>query len=155
MFMNSDFLWNEYKQNARLDADAKYAGELGFEKSGFFGAERLASLLAGKKRALFSALATYLIDNEPLPVTGEYYVVTDSDAAALCVIHLSAVQVLPFNEVTWEMAQNEGEDISLEEWRERTRENLEDEGELVGFEFSEDLKLIYMQFDLLYKRKDE
>ena len=66
-------------------------------------------------------------------------------------IKITGVQIVPFDQVTWEMAAREGEDSSLEEWRERERENLEDEGAVVGFEFSSDIKLVYVEFEVAFR----
>ena len=147
--MTEKEFWENFLKKSGLGEDAKHSGEFGFEARGFAGSERLAALLAGKKTAAFFSYATFAIDNEELPVSGEYYIVLDGNREPFCVIQTSSVQILPFNQVTWEMAVREGEDSSLEEWREKTRENLEEEGELVGFEFSPDMKLVYMEFKLV------
>ena len=60
------------------------------------------------------------------------------------------MNIVPFNEVTWEMAQQEGEDENLEGWREKYREYLEDEGAVVGFEFSPDIRLVFQTFHVVY-----
>ena len=141
--------WENFIKKSGLDGQAKYAGSFGFEARGFAGTERLAALLAGKKTAAFFSYATFAVDNEELPVSDEYYIVLDANKEAACVIKTTAVQILPYNQVAWEMAAREGEDFSLEEWRERTRENLEDEGAVVGFEFSPDIKMVYVEFALV------
>ena len=141
--------WENFIKKSGLDGQAKYAGSFGFEARGFAGTERLAALLAGKKTAAFFSFATFAIDNEELPVSGEYYIVLDANKEAACVIKTAAVQILSYNQVAWEMAEREGEDSSLEEWRARTRENLEDEGAVVGFEFSPDMKLVYVEFEVV------
>ncbi len=144
-------LWEKYVKTTGLGDEAKYAGNFGFEAKGFAGAERLASLLAGKKTAAFFSYATFAVDNEELPVSDERYIVCGSGREALCVIKITGVQIVPFDQVTWEMAAREGEDSSLEEWRERERENLEDEGAVVGFEFSPDIKLVYVEFEVAFR----
>ncbi len=141
--------WEKFIKESGLDGQAKYAGSFGFEARGFAGTERLAALLAGKKTAAFFSFATFAIDNEELPVSDEYYIVLGANKEAACVIKTTAVQILPYNQVAWEMAAREGEDSTLEEWRERTRENLEDEGAVVGFEFSPDIKLVYVEFEVV------
>lgn len=140
--------WENFVNKTGLDGEAKYAGEFGFEARGFAGTERLASLLAGKKTAAFFSYASFAVDNEELPVSGEYYIVLDSNAEPFCIIKTSRVQVIPFDQVSWELAAREGEDSSLQEWRDRTRENLAEEGELVGFDFSPDMKLVCVEFEL-------
>lgn len=141
--------WDNFIKKSGLDGEAKYAGSFGFEARGFAGTERLAALLAGKKTCAFFSFATFAIDNEELPVSDEYYIVLDANREAVCVIKTSAVKILPYDQVTWEMAAREGEDSSLEEWRAKTRENLEEEGDIVGFEFSPDIKLVYVQFEVV------
>ncbi len=140
--------WDNFIKKSGLDGEAKYAGSFGFEARGFAGTERLAALLAGKKTAAFFSFATFAIDNEELPVSDEYYIVLGANREAVCVIRTTRVQIIPYNQVAWEMAAREGEDSSLEEWRERTRENLEDEGAVVGFEFAPDIKLVYVEFEV-------
>ena len=107
-------------------------------------------ILSGKKTAFFSALSSFLIDSEPLPLSGELYMVFDRSNNPVCIIEIDSVEIVPFCEVTWEMAQKEGEDSSLNEWKEKQKENLEDEGNILGFSFSEDLKLVYQTFRVVY-----
>lgn len=140
--------WEKFLKEKSLDQEAKFAGSFGFEAKGFAGTERIAALLAGRKTAAFFSFATFAIDNEELPVSDEYYIVLDANHEAVCVIKTTAVQILPYDQVTWEMAAREGEDSSLQDWRERTRENLEDEAAVVGFEFAPDIKLVYMEFEV-------
>ena len=49
------------------------------------------------------------------------------------------------------MAQKEGEDKDLQEWKERKREYLEDEGAVLGFEFTPDIKLVFQTFKVVFK----
>ena len=50
------------------------------------------------------------------------------------------------------MAQKEGEDENLEQWRNKMQENLEDEGAVVGFDFKPDMLLVYQTFRCIYKK---
>ena len=61
------------------------------------------------------------------------------------------MNILPFSEITWGMARKEGEDENLEQWKIRWQENLEEEGEIVGFKFSPEIKIIFQTFRVLYK----
>ena len=74
-----------------------------------------------------------------------------NELISIFVIELESVNIIPFNEVTWEMAQKEGEDESLQAWREKHQEYLEDEGAVLGFEFTPDIKLVYQTFKVVYK----
>lgn len=146
-----DEYWNKFLQAKALPSDTKCAGDLFFEAKGFVSDQLNALVLSGQKTAFFSSYASFAIDQEPLPLSGELYIVVDRVNNPLCVIELESVNILPFNEVTWEMAKAEGEDQSLEDWREKKQEYLEDEGALLGFEFAPDLKLVYQTFTVIYK----
>ena len=148
---NLDEYWQKFITEKNLPPETKCAGDLFFETKGFVGDELTALVISGQKTAFFSSYATFAIDQEPLPVSGELYIVVDRAQQPVCVIELESVNVLPFNEVTWEMAKKEGEDETLETWREKHQEYLEDEGAVLGFEFSPDIKLVYQSFKMIYK----
>ena len=148
---NLDEYWNKFITQSKLAPDTKCAGDLFFEAKGFVSDELTALILSGQKTAFFSSYATFAIDQEPLPVSGELYIVVDRAKEPVCVIELESVNILPLNEVTWEMAKKEGEDENLEAWREKKQEYLEDEGAVLGFEFTPDIKVVYQSFKLIYK----
>ena len=100
-----------------------------WERSGFTGTyeawsfgeapDKLANLvLQGIKTATCSAYDLYLIDNEPLPQTGDFNVILDSNDEAVCIIKTLKVYITEFNQVSEEHAFKEGEgDRSLSYWR--------------------------------------
>ncbi len=149
---NLDEFWQKFITDKNLPQETKCAGDLFFEAKGFVGDELTALVISGQKTAFFSSYATFAIDQEPLPVSGELYIVVDRAQEPVCVIELESVNVLPFNEVTWEMAKQEGEDENLEAWREKHQEYLEDEGAVLGFEFSPDIKVVFQSFKMIYRR---
>ena len=146
-----DEYWNKFLAEKNLPPETKCAGDLFFEAKGFVQDELTALVVSCKKTAFFSSYATFSIDGEPLPVSGELYIVVDRAGKPACVIELEAVNVLPFNEVTWEMAAKEGEDESLEQWRQKQTEYLEEEGAVLGFEFTPDIRVVYQSFKVIYK----
>lgn len=150
--MNTEEYWSAYcKSNELPPNETTFAGDISFEASGFVNDEILALVLAGKKTAIFSSLATYIADNDVIPIAGEYYVVLDRAKNPRCIIELISVNVIPFAEVTWEMARQEGMDTDLEEWQSRKMEELEEEGDFIGFDFSPALKLVFQTFRVVYK----
>ena len=146
-----DEYWEKFIKASGRSEDDKCSGDLNFEAKGFVGDEKIALVLGGQKTAFFASWATYSIDMEPLPVSGELYIVVDRSNAPRCVIELESVEIVPFNEVTWEMAKQEGEDENLGAWKERQQDCLEDEGAVVGFEFTPDMKLIFQTFKVVYR----
>lgn len=146
-----DQYWEKFIKASGRSEDDKCSGDLNFEAKGFVGNEKLALVLGGQKTAFFASWPTFSIDMEPLPVSGELYIVVDRANNPQCVIELESVEIVPFNKVTWEMAKLEGEDENLGAWKERQQENLEDEGALVGFEFTPDIKLVFQTFKVVYR----
>lgn len=147
----ADEFWQKFINETGADPESKCAGDLTFESAGFTNDAQVANILSGQRTAIFSTFASYSVDDEPLPVSGELYLVFDRGNNPRAVIEIESVSILPFNEITWGMAQKEGEDENLEEWRLRQQENLEEEGEIVGFKFSPELKIIFQTFRVLYK----
>lgn len=146
-----DEYWEKFIKQTGRSEDDKCSGDLNFEAGGFVGDEKVSLVLGGQKTAFFASWPTFSIDMEPLPVSGELYIVVDRANTPRCVIELETVQIVPFNEVTWEMAKLEGEDESLGAWKERQREYLEDEAAVTGFEFTSDIKLVFQTFKVVYR----
>jgi uncharacterized protein YhfF len=82
-------------------------------------ADKLLSLvLDGSKTATASALADYAAEGEPVPQVGDLSIVTDGAGHPRALVVTTDVQVVPFDEVTEEHANAEGEgDRSLAHWR--------------------------------------
>ena len=73
-----------------------------------------------------------------------------------CVIKTTAVKVLPFKDVTFDLAVREGEDASLEDWQKSHVSFFTEEGNALGYEFTWDMPVIFEEFRLEYKgRKEE
>ncbi|MCI1209161.1 MAG: ASCH domain-containing protein [Treponema sp.] len=149
--MDTDIYWQKFLESSGAEPDERYTGEFSFEASGFNGAALLALVMAEKKTAVFSAYASYRIDNEPLPMTGDLYIVKDQEEEPRCIIEMTEVSVLPYNEVTWEMARKEGEDENLDEWRKRYNEFFADDSEITGYDFSPDMNVVFEQFHVVYR----
>lgn len=146
-----DEYWEKFIKETGRDPEDRCSGDIDFEAKGLVGAERISLILSGRKTAFFSSFATYTIDQEPLPVSGELYLVLDKNSKPCCVIELDNVSIIPFNEVPWELALQEGEDENLAAWKEKQQEYLEDEGQILGFEFTPDIKLVFQKFHVVYK----
>ncbi len=146
-----DEYWEKFLKETGRDSDERCAGDLNFEAKGFVGDELVSLVISGKKTAFFSSYATFAIDGEPLPVSGELYIVVDRADNPRCVIELQSVEVIPFDEITWEMAKQEGEDENMTDWRNKEQEYLEEEGAVLGFSFTPDIKLVFQTFRVVYK----
>ena len=141
--------WTDFLQNHNLKKDTFYAGELSFENTDNASVEELALILCGKKQARASALEAFELDNEKIPKSGSFYVLSDWNGEPKGVIQITDVTVLPFEDVTWEMAQKEGEDDSLESWRGRYTEFFDYDSSIMGYEFTPSMPVVFECFQLM------
>lgn len=147
--------FNQYLNDTHQNIEnAVYNGELCFEDSGWAGQSQLALVLGGQKTAIFTPFPSFEINRERIPVPGEVYIVEDTNEEPCAVIRIVDVKIMPFNEISWELARQDGEDESLEEWRDKEREYFEDEADLCGFDFTEDMKVVCEIFETIYRKKN-
>lgn len=146
--MTEKELWEEFTVKNRIDSCGYEVWSFGVE------ADYLAKLVAdGVKTATSSAFALYEIENEPLPQVGSYNVILDSKNEAICIVQVIKVSVVPFNEVTAEHADREGErDKTLDSWRKEHEKFFTDCLEKVNLVFSPDMKVVCEEFELVYKK---
>lgn len=113
----------------------------------------LAELTAkGIKTATCSALYFYEAEGEKLPEAEEYSVILNSRDEAVCIIKTVKVYIEQFKNISREHAYKEGEgDRSLEYWRKIHRDFFIKELEPAGVEFSEDMKLVCEEFEVVYR----
>lgn len=149
--MTCDEFWQKYKKENNLSEAMKYNGEFsfGFDEKSI--SEMNALVLAGLKKIMATPLQTYSIDNMPVPKTGNHYVITGVNEEPVCIIKDVNVSIMAFKDVTWQIAEKDGESSCIEEWRENYREYIEDEADVVGFEFSEDTPIVIEEFEVVYK----
>ena len=151
--MTTSEFWKKYlKETNQSEENAVYSGELVFEDSSFAGQSQLSLVLSGAKTAVFTPLDVIEVNLEQVPVAGEVYVVLDSTDEPCCVIELTDVNIIPFNEISWELAKRDGENESLAEWQDKMLEYIEDEADLCGFEVREDSKIVCEIFKMIYKK---
>jgi uncharacterized protein YhfF len=89
-----------------------------------------ALVLAGDKRATAGLWnEDYVAEGEVLDEVGERQALLDDDGTLIAVIEVTRVDQVPFAEVTWAFAQEEGEGFtSIEDWRDGPRGYWADEG---------------------------
>lgn len=145
--MTGKNLWEAFVTNNNLEDCGYEAWAFGVE------ADLLAHLVAiGEKTATASAYPLYELENEPLPKTGAYSVILDSNDNGVCVIQTQKVTVVPFGEVTAEHAYKEGEgDKSLDYWREVHEKFFTECLNEAGLKFTSDMKVVCEEFFVVYK----
>jgi uncharacterized protein YhfF len=89
-------------------------------------------ILDGRKRATAGLLVEYVREDEELETAGELLALVDDDTKRVASVVVVDVETMPFIEVPWAFAQEEGEgDESLEEWREGHRRFWTADGESI------------------------
>ena len=100
-------------------------------------------MLEGRKKATSSSLWGYELEGDKIPRKGELSIVTDWNGEPECVIETTDVTVIPFKDLTFDICSREGEDDNLQSWQEGHREFFTEEGKELGYEFSEDMPVIF------------
>ncbi len=109
----------------------------------------LKQVLEGKKRATSSSLAAYRSEGEAVPKPGDWNVLTNWEGKPGCLIVTTQVEILPFREIGFELAEWEGEDECLESWRKNHIAFFTEEGKQLGYSFSEEMPVVFERFEVL------
>lgn len=112
----------------------------------------LALVLEGKKRATTSLLRCYEVEGDPPPAIGDLCVLTDWESNPRCVVETTAVTIMPFREMTFDICSREGEDENLDSWRRNHIHCFTMECEEIGTTFSEDMKVVFEDFRIVYRQ---
>lgn len=108
----------------------------------------LTLVLAGVKTGTASSLQDYEAEGEALPAVGDVSIVLDGSGNPRAVLEVTAVDVVPFNQVTAEHARAEGEDDrTLAGWR-RVHEKFWREHSAHGF--APDMPVVCERFRVLH-----
>jgi len=67
------------------------------------------------------------------------------------VIETKSVRILPFREVTFDLAGQEGEDEDLASWRAGHERFFTAEGAALGYQFSRDMPVAFETFEVVYR----
>ena len=154
MRMTVNEFWQAFLVATNKDGPLECPESFYFEMSEEPANALLALVLSGQKKATTSSLPAYQCDNEELPRAGDYSVVTGWDGNPHCVIETTAVTVLPFNEVTFDICKREGEDDTLESWQNGHRRFFTEEGKQLGYEFSETTPVVFEDFRVVFTDKE-
>lgn len=120
------------------------AGTFKFGDSADLSARLIELVRSGKKRATCGALADFADDPASMPVVGRTDIAANWDGTPALVIKTLKVDQIRFCDVTKEMALAEGEDESLEGWREGHQAFFARNG---GFD--PEMMLVFEHFDLI------
>lgn len=105
-------------------------------------------VLKGIKKATSCSYDGYEEDEE-MPKVGDMSVITDWDDNPRCVIRTTNIRIIPFKDITYDIAKLEGEDENLELWRKTHEKFFKAEGEELGYTFSDDMKVLFEEFEVV------
>lgn len=142
----AQFYWNQYwEQLGREKPSSVSAWQFGASP------DHLAQLVIdGIKTATCSGHIFYELENEPLPVVGQYDIILNSQDEPVAIIQTTEVDILPMNEVPEDFAIAEGEgDRTYRYWKEVHVKFFTNELQAVGLQFTEDMLLVCQRFKLV------
>ncbi|BBF41569.1 hypothetical protein lbkm_0249 [Lachnospiraceae bacterium KM106-2] len=149
--MNSEELWNKFKKEKGLSEEVNYIESFHFELTEYWANALLDMVLEGTKKATSSSVCAYEKEGERIPQKGDYSIVTDWDGNARCVIQTTNVRIMPFQDITYEICKLEGEDDTLESWQKGHIKFFQLEGKELGYEFTEQMPVIFEEFEVVYR----
>lgn len=111
----------------------------------------LGLVLEGKKKATSSSLWGCEIDGTKVPKEGDLSIITYWDGTPGCLVRTTRIRIIPYKEITFEIARLEGEDDCLESWQKNHERFFAEEGKKVGYQFSEEMPVIFEEFEVIEK----
>ncbi|WP_167956765.1 ASCH domain-containing protein [Anaerosporobacter faecicola] len=146
-----DQYWKIFLEAKNVDAETTYLEAFHFEMTEYLANYLLDLVLRGQKKATASSLKSWEVEGT-MPKEGDYSIVTDWAGKPRCVIQTKKITVLPFNEIDFALCSKEGEDDSLESWREGHRAFFTAEGkEELDYTFTEDMMVVFEEFEVVYQ----
>jgi uncharacterized protein YhfF len=110
-------------------------------------------VLSGTKRATAASVWSVEAEGKRQPVPGDLSVITNWAGEPRCIIRTTAVEIVPFNQVSADFAATEGEgDGTLEWWREAHRQFFTRECAGTERRFTEDMLLACERFEVVFPR---
>lgn len=76
-------------------------------------------------------------------------IITDWNGTSKCLVKTTRVRIIPYKDITFEIAVLEGEDDSLESWRKNHEKFFKEEGKQLGYEFNENMPVIFEEFEVI------
>ena len=143
--------WQRFISACNKDESISYVECFHFDLTEEWANKLLDLVLSGKKKATASSLYAFEPEGGRIPKVGDCSIVTDWDGNPRCVIETTAVTILPFNEITFDICKREGEDDDLESWQQGHRYFFTEDGKAMGYEFSETMPVVFEDFRVVYK----
>lgn len=109
----------------------------------------LGLVLLGQKKATASSLWSYEMQGTPVPKIGDRSVITYWNGTPGCIIETVNVRIIPYCDITYDIAKLEGEDDTLESWQQSHQHFFTEEGKELGYTFEETMPVVFEEFKLV------
>jgi uncharacterized protein YhfF len=144
--------WNQFLESQNLPKDTPYFEIFHFHFEEKWANELLRLVLIGQKKATASSYYAFDKQGLSLPKVGDYSIVTDFANHPKCVIQTKNIRMILFKDMTYDICKLEGEDDSLESWREGHIRFFSHEAITLGYVFSEDMPVVFEEFEVVYQK---
>lgn len=147
--------WLRFLQKNNLPVNTRYLEAFYFDTTEESAKDLCNLVLQEKKQATASSLYHYQSTGEEMPKVGDYSIVTNFAGDPYAVIQTTNISIVPFKDLTYDVVKREGEDKNLASWREKHIRYYQVDGQASGYEFDEDMPVVFEDFKLVYKEKDQ
>lgn len=151
MISEVDRFWMEFLNTTGRPENTGYLEAFHFELSEYWANELLRLVLIGQKRATASSFLSYQTEGSRVPQVGDLSIVTDWEGNPKCVIETTQITILPFKEMTYDICKREGEDDNLESWQKGHLKYFTQEGQKLGYEFTQEMPVVFEDFEVVYQ----
>lgn len=111
-------------------------------------------VVKGIKQATATSMWWFEKNKEPLPNVGDQFIITDWNGNAKAIIETTKIEQVPYNEITEEFAETEGEgDKSLSYWKKVHEAYYKREMEPFGEPFYEEMIIVCEYFKTIYSNQ--
>jgi uncharacterized protein YhfF len=149
-----EILWNNYIDENPENKNIKTPISFYFCDNEIDANKCAVLVVKGIKRATATSVWWYEKNNEPLPKVGDQYIITDWSGTAKAVIETTKIEQVPYNKITSEFAEIEGEgDKSLKYWKKVHKEYYSREMKPFNEQFDEKMVIVCEHFKTVYLKK--
>lgn len=143
--------WDEFIQLHQLSKDTKCYDFciFGIRKETI---DELTNLVLSKQKTATTSAVDAYENSDHFPKVGDYSLVLDFDRNPVAVIKTISIELHPFNQVTWDFAKLEGEDLNLQSWQNNHRKFFKEEAIELSYEFKEDMLVLTETFELVFRK---
>lgn len=151
--MNIDNFWQAFLEKEGLPKATEYYDAFCFDQENE-DEPLLKLVLSGQKRATCSAAESFEKYCLRLPEVGDYSIVFDRRGDPKCIFKTVEIHKMLFNEMTWDLCRQEGEDEELSGWVKNHTKFFSWEAAKLGYTFHSDMPIVFEIFEIVFAESD-